>query len=222
MHAPGPRQAQTNQANAPQPYPWRVELLPLAFASGWASGLNAYATVLLLGLLGRFAHTGGIPDDFQRTDVLVVMGVLTLVEFVADKIPYVDSVWDTLSTIVRPVAGALIGALIGGANGDVTTIALAAVGGVTALLSHLTKAGLRLAVNTSPEPVTNIGVSLGENVAVTGVVALAAAYPVAAAVVAGIIMVVGFVLLWFSLSRITKGRLALRRWMARDAASEAP
>jgi uncharacterized membrane protein len=198
-----------------------VELLPLAFASGWASGLNAYATVLLLGLLGRFAHTGGIPDGFQRTDVLVVMGVLTLVEFVADKIPYVDSVWDTLSTIVRPVAGALIGALIGGANGDVTTIALAAVGGVTALLSHLTKAGLRLAVNTSPEPVTNIGVSLGENVAVTGVVALAAAYPVAAAVVAGIIMVVGFVLLWFALSRIKEGWLALRRWMARDATPEA-
>jgi uncharacterized membrane protein len=198
-----------------------VELLPLAFASGWASGLNAYATVLLLGLLGRFAHTGGIPDGFQRTDVLVVMGVLTLVEFVADKIPYVDSVWDTLSTIVRPVAGALIGALIGGANGDVTTVALAAVGGVTALLSHLTKAGLRLAVNTSPEPVTNIGVSLGENVAVTGVVALAAAYPVAAAVVAGILMVVGFVVLWFALSRIKKGWLALRRWMARDVVPEA-
>lgn len=198
-----------------------MELLPLAFASGWASGLNAYATVLLLGLLGRFAHTGGIPEGFQRTDVLVVMGVLTLVEFVADKIPYVDSVWDTLSTLVRPVAGALIGALIGGAGGDVTTIALAAVGGVTALLSHLTKAGLRLAVNTSPEPVTNIGVSLGENVAVTGVVALATAYPVAAAVVAGLIMVVGFVLLWLALSRIKKGWLALRRWMARDVVPEA-
>jgi uncharacterized membrane protein len=198
-----------------------VELLPLAFASGWASGLNAYATVLLLGLLGRFAHTGGIPDGFQRTDVLVVMGVLTLVEFVADKIPYVDSVWDTLSTIIRPVAGALIGALIGGANGDVTTITLAAVGGVTALLSHLTKAGLRLAVNTSPEPVTNIGVSLGENVAVTGVVALAAANPVAAAVIAGIIMVAGFVLLWFAVSRVKKGWLALRRWMARTPVPEA-
>jgi len=197
-----------------------VELLPLAFASGWASGLNAYATVLLLGLLGRFAHTGGIPEGFQRTDVLIVMAVLTLVEFVADKIPYVDSVWDTISTVVRPVAGALIGALMGGANGDLTTIALAAVGGVTALLSHLTKAGLRLAVNTSPEPVTNIGVSLGENVAVTGVVALAAAYPVVAAVIAGLIMVVGFIVLWFALSRIKKGWLALRRWMARDAATE--
>ncbi len=198
-----------------------MQLLPLAFASGWASGLNAYATVLLLGLLGRFAHTGGVPEGFQRTDVLIVMGVLTLVEFVADKIPYVDSIWDTISTVVRPVAGALIGALMGGANGDLPTITLAAVGGVTALLSHLTKAGLRLAVNTSPEPVTNIGVSLGENVAVTGVVALAVAYPVAAAVIAGIIMIVGFVVLWFALSRIKKGWRALRRWMARDTASEA-
>lgn len=76
-------------------------------------------------------------------------------------------------------------------------------------------------MNTSPEPVTNIGVSLGENVAVTGVVALAAAYPVAAAVIAGIIMVAGFVVLWFALSRIKKGWRALRRWMARDTAPEA-
>jgi uncharacterized membrane protein len=195
-----------------------VELLPLTFATGWASGLNAYATVLLLGLLGRFAHTGGIPEGFQRTDVLIVMAILTLVEFVADKIPYVDSLWDTVSTVVRPVAGAVIGAFIGGANGDLTTISLAAVGGVTALLSHLTKAGVRLAVNTSPEPVTNIGVSLGENVAVAGVVSLAATYPVPAAVIAGIILLVGFVVLWFALSRVRKGWQVLRRWLARDTA----
>ena len=195
-----------------------MELLPLTFASGWASGLNAYATVLLLGLFGRFAHTGGIPEGFQRTDVLIVMGILTLVEFVADKIPYVDSLWDTVSTVVRPVAGAVIGALIGGANGDLTTITLAAIGGVTALLSHLTKAGVRLAVNTSPEPVTNIAVSLGENVAVAGVVSLAATYPVPAAVIAGIILLVGFVVLWFALNRVRKGWQALRRWLARDTA----
>lgn len=195
-----------------------MELLPLTFATGWASGLNAYATVLLLGLLGRFAHTGGVPDGFQRTDVLIVMAVLTVIEFVADKIPYVDSLWDTVSTVVRPVAGAVIGALIGGAHGDLTTITLAAVGGVTALLSHLTKAGLRLAVNTSPEPVTNIGVSLGENVAVAGVVGLAVAYPVPAAILAGVILVIGFVVLWFALSRIKKGWTALRRWIARDVA----
>lgn len=192
-----------------------MELLPLTFASGWASGINAYATVLLLGLLGRFAHTGGIPEGFQRTDVLIVMAVLTLIEFVADKIPYVDSVWDTVSTVVRPVAGALIGALVGGAHGDLATITLAAVGGVTALLSHVTKAGLRLAINTSPEPVTNIGMSLGENVAVTGVVALAAAYPVPAAIIAGVVLVLGLVTLWFALSRIRKGWRAVRRWLAR-------
>ncbi|HET7723868.1 MAG TPA: DUF4126 domain-containing protein [Propionibacteriaceae bacterium] len=196
-----------------------MELLPLTFASGWASGLNAYATVLLLGLLGRFAHTGGIPEGFQRTDVLVVMAVLTLVEFVADKIPYVDSVWDTVSTVVRPVTGALIGALVGGAHGDLTTITLAAVGGVTALLSHLTKAGVRLAVNTSPEPVSNIGVSLGENVAVAGVVALAAAHPVPAAIVAGVILLVGLLVLWLVLSRVRTGWRAVRRRLARTSAS---
>ena len=198
-----------------------MELLPLTFATGWASGLNAYATVLLLGLLGRFAHTGGIPEGFQRTDVLVVMAVLTLVEFVADKIPYVDSLWDTVSTVVRPVAGALIGALVGGAHGDLTTITLAAVGGVTALLSHVTKAGVRLAVNTSPEPVTNIGVSLGENVAVAGVVALAAAHPIPAAIVAGVILLVGLATLWLALSRVRTGWRALRRRMSRGPATGA-
>ena len=79
-----------------------MELLPLAFTSGWTSGINAYATVLFLGLLGRFAGVEGIPVGLQRTDVLIVAGVLTVVEFVADKIPYVDSIWDGVSTIVRP------------------------------------------------------------------------------------------------------------------------
>ncbi len=198
-----------------------MELFPLAFASGWASGLNAYATVLILGLFGRFAHTGGVPEGFQRTDVLVVMAVLTLVEFVADKVPYVDSLWDTVSTVVRPVAGALIGALIGGAQGDLTTIALASVGGVTALLSHLTKAGLRLAVNTSPEPATNVGVSLGENVAVAAVTSLAVAFPVAAAVVAGLLLVGGFVLLWFAVTRVRRGWTAVRRWFRKETAAAA-
>src|SRR3712207_5219317 len=128
-----------------------MELLPLAFTSGWTSGINAYATVLFLGLLGRFAGVEGIPVGLQRTDVLIVAGVLTVVEFVADKIPYVDSIWDGVSTIVRPIAGAVVGALLAGGQGDLVTIALASVGGVTALLSHLVKAGLRLAINTSPE-----------------------------------------------------------------------
>ncbi len=198
-----------------------MELLPLAFASGWASGLNAYATVLVLGLMGRFAHTGGIPEGFQRTDVLIVMGVLALLEFFADKIPYVDSIWDTISTVVRPLAGALIGALLGGATGDLATVTLAEVGGVTALLSHATKAGVRLAVNTSPEPVTNVGVSLGENVAVVGVMTLAVAYPVPAAIIAGVLLVIGLVVLWFAFSRIKRGWAAVRRWFRRETTAVA-
>ena len=126
-----------------------MELFALTFASGWASGLNAYATVLVLGLLGRFAGVAAVPEGLQRTDVLIVVAVLAVIEFIADKIPYLDSIWDAISTVIRPIAGATIGALIAGASGELPTVALAAVGGVTALLSHLAKAGLRLAANSS-------------------------------------------------------------------------
>ena len=181
----------------------------MTFASGWASGINAYATVLVLGLLGRFAGTGGVPEGFQRTDVLIVMAVLALVEFVADKVPVLDSIWDVPSTVIRPIAGALIGALIAGANGDLLTISLAAVGGVTALLSHLAKAGIRLAVNTSPEPVSNIGASVAGDVGVV---------PVAAAIIAGILLVF---MIWLAFklgTKVRRGWLWLKRKLYPDPA----
>ena len=133
-----------------------MEMLPAAFASGWASGINAWATVLVLGLIRRFSGIEGIPAGFERTDVLIVVGILCAIELVADKIPYIDSTWDAISTVIRPIAGAAIGALYAGANGDLAIITLASVGGITALVSHLTKSGIRLAVNTSPEPFTNV------------------------------------------------------------------
>jgi hypothetical protein len=190
-----------------------MELLPLAFTSGWTSGINAYATVLILGLLGRFAGIEEIPDGLQRTDVLVAAAVLTVIEFVADKIPYVDSIWDGVSTVVRPVAGAAIGALLAGGNADLVTLTLASVGGVTALVSHLVKAGLRLAINTSPEPASNIGASLVGDVTVAGVTALAVLNPVAAAVLVAILLVVGA---WFTVAvmgRVRRGWQAFRRWL---------
>lgn len=193
-----------------------MDALPLTFASGWASGINAYATVFLLGLLGRFAGVHGTPEGFQRTDVLVVMGVLALVEFVADKIPYLDSAWDGISTIIRPVAGALIGALIAGATGDLPSIALAAVGGVTALLSHTAKTGIRLAINTSPEPVTNISASLAGDIGVVGVVTLAVAYPVPAAIIAGTILAITLSLALLLIGRVRAGWKAFRRWLSRS------
>ncbi|GAA4895103.1 hypothetical protein GCM10025789_10670 [Tessaracoccus lubricantis] len=192
-----------------------MELLPLTFASGWASGINAYATVFVLGVLGRFVGTDGVPEGFQRTDVLIIMGILALVELVADKVPVVDSVWDVPSTVIRPVAGAVIGALIAGANGDLLTITLAAVGGVTALVSHLAKAGIRLAVNTSPEPVSNVTASVAGDVGVVGVTALAVLYPVAAAVMAAVLLAL---MVWLALALMAKIRRGWRwlkqRWTA--------
>lgn len=187
----------------------------MTFASGWASGINAYATVFILGLLGRFVGTGGVPEGFQRTDVLIIMGILALVEVVADKVPVVDSFWDVPSTIIRPIAGAVIGALIAGAQGDLLTISLAAVGGVTALLSHLSKAGIRLAVNTSPEPVSNVGASVAGDIGVVGVTTLAVLFPIVAAVIAAVLLAC---MIWLALALMAKIRRGWRwlreRWSA--------
>lgn len=138
--------------------------------------------------------------------------MLAIAELVADKIPYLDSAWDAVSTVIRPIAGATIGALIAGQTGDLPTIALAAVGGVTALLSHLSKAGLRLAINTSPEPVTNVAASTAEDVTLVGVLALAAAFPVAAAVIAGLLLLTAIVLAIFLFSRVRRGWRAFQAW----------
>ena len=90
------------------------ELLPMVFTSGWASGVNAYAVVLVLGLFGRFGGVDSVPPALQRTDVLVVALLLFAVELVADKVPYLDSAWDAAHTFVRPVVGAALGLLIAG------------------------------------------------------------------------------------------------------------
>ena len=191
-----------------------TELLPLAFTSGWASGVNAYATVLLLGLLGRFAGVDAVPAGLERTDVFVAAAVLYAVEFVADKIPYVDSTWDAVHTVIWPTVGTVIGLLVAGDAETLDQAVLAATGGVTALLSHLVKAGLRLAVNTSPEPASNIGVSLLEDFSVAGVIAVAVAAPWVAAGIAAVLLAVGIALVVLLAKRIRRARA---RWRARRA-----
>jgi Domain of unknown function (DUF4126) len=189
-----------------------AELLPWVFTSGWASGVNAYAVVLILGLAGRFTDTPQIPTALERTDVLVAAGVMFLIELVADKIPYVDSVWDAVHTVVRPAIGAAVAALLAG---DATTLqqALAAgAGGATALASHSVKAGLRLAVNTSPEPASNVAVSAGEDLTVAGVVSLAVVQPWVAAALAAVLLVSGIALVAVLWRRVQQAR---RRWRER-------
>jgi len=184
-------------------------MLPAAFSIGWASGVNAYLCVLVLGLLGRFAELPGVPAGLERTDVLVIAGVLSAVEIVVDKIPYLDSGWDAISTAIRPVVGAVLGLLIAGDAAPAQQAALAAVGGFTALASHLTKASLRLVVNTSPEPASNIAASTGEDLAVAGVSALVAYHPWAAFSITSALLVAGIVLALVSLHAIRRG---YRRW----------
>ncbi|MFI2707477.1 DUF4126 domain-containing protein, partial [Nocardioides sp. CER28] len=143
-----------------------MDSLSLAFSSGWASGVNAYLVVLVLGIADRVGGSGDIPDVLGTWPVLTVAGALYAMEFVADKIPYVDSTWDVISTAIRPTVGAVIGVLVAGDASTLDQAVSGVVGGGTALLSHLTKAGSRLAINASPEPVSNIAASLSEDAAV--------------------------------------------------------
>ncbi|MFD9815897.1 DUF4126 domain-containing protein [Streptomyces sp. NPDC059080] len=201
-----------------------MSVLPLVFTSGWASGINAYAVVLLLGLLGAAGVTDEVPDALQRPDVLIVAAVLFLFEAVADKLPYVDSVWDAVHTVVRPVAGGVVAALLAGHDGSLPQLAAGAVGGSTALLSHLVKAGARVAVNTSPEPASNFVVSVVEDLGVAGLIAFAVFHPVAAAVIAGTLLLAGLalvILLWSRIRRSLRRRRERREEKRLRAAAEA-
>lgn len=165
----------------------------LVAGSGWASGVNLYAVVALLGVLGR-AGAVDIPELLRHPLVIVVAVGLYLVEFVVDKIPYVDNAWDAVHTVVRPTGAALLGAVLAG---EVTTLeqAGAALGsGALALSSHTAKATLRAALNTSPEPVSNIFVSLLEDGLVAAVVWFAVEHPVLALVLVAVLTVAAVVM----------------------------
>jgi ABC-type multidrug transport system fused ATPase/permease subunit len=181
-----------------------MSTVPLIFTSGWASGIDSYAVIVLLGLLGRFGHFHSVPPVLEHTDVLAIAGALFGIQFVVDKIPYVDSASDLVHTIIRPTLGAVLGALIAGHAHTVPQAAAAAIGGGTALLTHLVKSGVRMGVNASPEPFSNIIVSLTEELTVAGMVVFAVTHPVAAAIVAGLLLVIGLTLVAFLTSRIRR------------------
>ena len=191
----------------------------MVFSSGWASGVNAYLVVLVLGIADRVGTFASIPDTLGRTDVLVAAAALYAVEFVIDKIPYLDSSWDVISTVTRPAIGTAIALLVSGDATSVEQAAYGVLGGGTALASHLVKAGGRLAINASPEPVTNIVASLGEDVAVVGVVLLAIQRPWIALTIAAVLLVVGGYVVYHLLRFVRRG---WRRWKGRPAPVSGP
>lgn len=185
-----------------------TDLVPLVFTSGWASGINPYLVVLISGLVGRLTDVA-VPEALTRTDVLIAAGVLAAIDFIADKVAYVDSTWDAINTIIRPTAGAVIALLLSGDASSLEQAVLAATGGTTAFASHAVKSSLRLAVNTSPEPASNIVVSLIEDFTVTGVVLLAIAAPWLAAAIAFTLLTIGVIMvvvLWQTIKRVRAAR----------------
>jgi Domain of unknown function (DUF4126) len=183
--------------------------LGTALGLGLASGLSLYGAAFLTGLA---IHLGWAHVDpawaalrvLADPPVLVLTGALFLLEFFADKIPWVDSVWDVLHTVIRPIGGALLALrALGHVDPTVEVVAFLLLGGVI-LTTHAAKASLRLLVNLSPEPVSNVVVSLAENGILVGAVWLALAHPVTALAVSALALVVA---VWVV---VTIGRGAVR------------
>lgn len=189
-----------------------VENLGVVAGTGWASGLNLYLVALLLGVAQRLGW-GDVPEVLGRTDVMVVAGVLFAIEFAVDKVPYADNLWDSIHTFIRPLGAAALGAVLAGDATSIGAALAAVVSGALALDAHAAKATTRLAVNTSPEPVSNISLSVLEDLSVAGLVALAITYPIATLVVVAVLVVAATTLaIWlFRVARRAWGRVR-ERW----------
>jgi uncharacterized protein DUF4126 len=161
--------------------------IPFAFASG----INLYATVAVLGLCSRF-HIVALPDQFKAFEhplIIAVALTMYVVEFVADKVPWFDSLWDTVHTVVRPIGGALVAVTaLGDASAGAQAVA-ALLGGSVAMTTHLGKAGTRAVANTSPEPFSNWALSLGEDAIAIGLTYFAIQHPLLALAIAVFLLV---------------------------------
>lgn len=185
-----------------------IETLGLALGAGFSSGLNLYATVATLGLLQRFGIIH-LPQALQVLAHPIVLGIavaLYVVEFFADKVPYVDTIWDSIHTFIRPPAAALLAYGAVGAAAPEWRWGAALLAGGVALTSHGTKASARAAVNTVPEPFSNWALSIGEDVLAVWLAWMATAHPLAAVVIVLILVAISVFLL-VHLFRFARGAL---------------
>ena len=186
-----------------------VELIALAASVSLLAGWRLYLVVFATGLAMKFGWIA-LPEQLRALDVLAngwivgIAGVGALAEFFADKIAWVDSAWDAIHSFIRPLGGALLSAAIVDSADPAWQVASFLLGGGAALVAHAGKAGARTLVNTSPEPFSNVVVSTAEDVATGGLFALAIAYPVAAALIAAMLVILS---LWL----VIAARRALRR-----------
>ena len=186
-----------------------VELIALASTVSLLAGWRLYLVSFVVGLAMKFGWIA-LPDQLHALDILTnnwligIAGLGALAEFFADKVPWVDSAWDAVHSVVRPIGGALLSMAIIDGGDPKWQVASFLLGGGAALVAHAGKAGARTLVNASPEPVSNIVVSTGEDVATAGLLALAIANPIAAALIA-------LALVGLSVWLVIKARRFLRR-----------
>ena len=189
-----------------------VELISLAASTSLLAGWRLYLVTLVTGIAMHFGWIA-LPEELHALAILAnpwVIGAAaigTLAEFFADKVQFVDSAWDTVHSVIRPLGGALLALAIVDSGNPTWQVLSFLLGGGAALIAHTGKAGARALVNASPEPYSNIAVSTGEDVVTTGLMAMAIASPVLAAIVAGFI-VLGSAWLVFKARRFLKRMLA--------------
>ena len=190
-----------------------IETLGLALGAGFSSGLNLYATIATLGLLERFGviHLPPSLHGLSHPAVLAIAVVLYVLEFFADKIPYIDTAWDVIHTFIRPPAAAFLAYSAAGAAPAEWRWGAALLAGGVALTSHGTKASARAAVNTTPEPFSNWALSFGEDVLAVWLTWMATAHPLATTVIVVALVALSAFLL-FHLFRFA--RRALQRLFA--------
>ena len=184
----------------------------MSAAMAWGAGLRLYLVVFVVGMLGKFGYVP-LPETLKILTNPVVLGAagfMSFIEFFADKIPWLDSLWDAVHTFLRIPAGAALAAGMLGDSGEGVALAAAIIGGTLTAGTHFGKAGTRAAVNTSPEPFTNIGVSIAEDAAVAGGLALAITHPLLflallAVVIAALVYLIRFILrgLHIAIARMT-------------------
>lgn len=196
-----------------------AQLIAIASVLGFASGIRLYLVLFVVGLAG-YLQWVPLPSGLQllaQPWVLGASGLMMTVEFFADKIPAVDSLWDTVHTLIRiPAGAALAAAIFGGDSATWTTVA-ALLGGSLAATSHFTKAGGRALINTSPEPFSNVAASGAEDVLVGGLLMLLLAYPWVAA---GIVLLLVLLALWLLPKLVRFILRLLRRLTGGEAAPE--
>lgn len=189
-----------------------TQLIALAAALGWASGLRLYAVLAITGLVG-YAGWVPLPAGLQVLQNPLVLGAscfMVFVEFFADKIPGLDSIWDLVHTVIRIPAGAALAAAVFGGDNATWTVIAGLVGGSLAATSHVAKATTRAALNTSPEPFSNIGMSLLGDLTVPGTMWLAFSHPVALLVCVALAVVAMIALTWVLSKFLKKVFLRLR------------